>query len=134
MMRPTSRPIRFGFTLIELLVVIVILGILIALLLPAIQGAMRSARNATVTGEINQLAQAMADFKNRYGDYPPSRILLSENGFYNTSDATFITATSDAAGTTVIGDDITYGQLAQRSISYLRKFFPRVTLSTSGRV
>ena len=61
----------------ELLVVILILAILIALLLPAINAALRTAKNAAVGGEINQLAQALASFKTKYGDYPPSRILLS---------------------------------------------------------
>src|SRR5512135_3015670 len=83
---PMSRPIirlnRPGFTMVELLVVIVIIALLLALLLPAINGAVRSARNAAVSAEINQLSQALADFKSKYGDYPPSRILLSENGDY----------------------------------------------------
>src|SRR5271157_1715721 len=69
-----------GFTLVELLVVILILAILIALLLPAINAAVRTAKNAAVGGEINQLAQALASFKAKYGDYPPSRIYLSEDG------------------------------------------------------
>jgi general secretion pathway protein G len=136
MIRPTARPRRFGFTMIELLVVIVILAILIALLLPAIQGAYRRANEASVDAEINQMAQALADFKNKYGDYPPSRILLSENGYYNTSDTNQIFLLNETTGgnTYPVGADITYGQLAQRSITYLRKFFPRVVLSTSGRV
>ena len=69
-----------GFTLVELLAVILILAFLIALLLPALNGALRTARNAAVGGEINQLAQALASFKAKYGDYPPSRIYLAENG------------------------------------------------------
>ena len=69
-----------GFTLVELLVVILILAILIALLLPASTAPCRTARNAAVGGEINQLAQALASFKTKYGDYPPSRIYLSEDG------------------------------------------------------
>ena len=71
-----------GFTLVELLVVILILAVLIALLLPALNGALKTARNAAVGGEINQLAQALASFKAQYGDYPPSRIYLAENGDY----------------------------------------------------
>ena len=69
-----------GFTLVELLLVILILAVLIALLLPALNGALKTARNAAVGAEINQLAQALASFKARYGDYPPSRIYLSEDG------------------------------------------------------
>ena len=69
-----------GFTLVELLLVILILAVLIALLLPALNGALKTARNAAVGAEINQLAQALASFKAKYGDYPPSRIYLAENG------------------------------------------------------
>ena len=72
-----------GFTLVELVAVVLILAFLIALLLPALSGAMKTARNAAVGAEINQLAQALASFKAQYGDYPPSRILLAEDGNYN---------------------------------------------------
>jgi general secretion pathway protein G len=124
--RPGRRP--GGFTLVELLVVILVLAILIGLLLPAIIGAMRTARTAAVGAEINQLAQALAAFKAKYGDYPPSRILLVENGNY----AQWL---NGAQSTAPVGpNDITWGQLAQRSVSALRKFFPRVALSTTGNV
>ncbi len=63
-----------GFTLVELLSVILILAVLIAILLPTLNGAMRTAKNAAVGAEINLLAQALAAFKAKYGDYPPSRI------------------------------------------------------------
>ncbi len=115
-----------GFTLVELLAVILILAVLIALLLPALNGAMKTARNAAVGGEIDQLAQALASFKAQYGDYPPSRIYLAENGDY--------TVVTNNASLSIAGasQDITLGQLAQRSVSALRKFFPRVVLNTSG--
>ncbi len=82
--RRTTHDGPGGFTLVELLVVIVVLGILIALLLPAINSAIKTARNAAVLAEINQLAQALESFKSTYGDYPPSRVLLVENGNYST--------------------------------------------------
>ena len=123
---PRTHRRRPGFTLVELLVVIVIIALLIGLLLPAIAGAVAAARNAAVQGEISQLASALTDFKAKYGDYPPSRFLCCENGYYNTS------AAGSLAGTSCT--DISYGALAQRSISYLRKFWPRVAVSTSGAV
>ncbi len=52
------------------------------MLLPAINAAIRTAKNAAVSAEINQLAQALESFKSKYGDYPPSRVLLVENGNY----------------------------------------------------
>ncbi len=71
-----------GFTLVELMVVMLVLAVLIALLLPALNGALRTSRNAAVGSEINQLAQALNAFKAKYGDYPPSRVYLPENGFF----------------------------------------------------
>ncbi len=122
-----------GFTLVELLVVIVVLAILMALLLPAINGAMKTARNAAVSAEINQMAQALADFKAKYGDYPPSRFLAVENGNYST----YLYDTTALHGGGTLTDpyspgvgDIQLGQLAQRSVAALRRFFPR--MSTTG--
>src|SRR5262249_52277452 len=80
--RQNSGLDRGGFTLVELLIVIIVLAILVGLLLPVIAGALRTARNAAVQSEINNLAQALASFKSTFGDYPPSRILLCENGNY----------------------------------------------------
>jgi general secretion pathway protein G len=131
--RESGRP-RSGFTLVELLMVVVVLAILVALLLPAINAAVRTARQAAVQAEINQIATALESFKAKYGDYPPSRILLVESGDYtafmgNASlSAGPIDPTSPGVG------DITSGQLAQRSVAALRRFFPRVKLSTSGGV
>jgi prepilin-type N-terminal cleavage/methylation domain-containing protein len=136
--RPLARP-RGGFTLLELLMVIIIIAILVALLLPAINSAMRTARKGAVSAEINQMAQALANFKSKYGDYPPSRFLAIESGQYlqqlsgnanavlSTSgtvpDPTQLDPTSPGHG------DITEPQLIQRSIAALRKFWPRVNLS-----
>ncbi|HKM56453.1 MAG TPA: type II secretion system protein [Isosphaeraceae bacterium] len=108
-----------GFTLVELLTVILILAVLITLLLPALNFAVGTAKNAAVGGEINQLAQALASFKARYGDSPPSRIYLSEDGNLMPANGSTQIATGD----------ITYAQLGQRSIAAMRKFFPRVTFN-----
>jgi general secretion pathway protein G len=127
---PRTRPCSWrcrpgGFTLIEILLVIVIIGLLAALLLPAINSAITKAKEAAVSSEVNLLAQAMASFKSKYGDYPPSRILLVENGNYTAYMTTATTASPIAA-------DISVAQLAQRSIAALRKFFPRMAISTNG--
>jgi general secretion pathway protein G len=133
----TDNGPRSGFTLIELLVVIIILALLVALLLPAINGAMRTARNAAVQAEINQLAQALEAFKSKYGDYPPSRIYLSENGDFSGGGGVVgsNSPVSDYPGYTGVSSsqpDITVGQLAARSAAILRKFFPRLVLRTDG--
>jgi prepilin-type N-terminal cleavage/methylation domain-containing protein len=128
-----TRQSRTAFTLIELLVVILIIGLLIGLLLPAIQAAIRGAHNAQVSAEMNNLATALASFKNLYGDYPPSRVILCESGytaFQNNNAALLTTAvgptTNALPGATGTDTDITYSQLITRSQIYLNRFWPRV--------
>ena len=70
---------RSGFTLIEILVVITIIGILLALLLPAINGVRVRARVAQVRTEIASLESAIATFKTQYGTEPPSSLTIWEN-------------------------------------------------------
>ncbi|GIW86624.1 MAG: hypothetical protein KatS3mg108_0948 [Isosphaeraceae bacterium] len=140
---------RRGFTLVELLVVIAIVGLLVALLLPVIAGAVRTANEGRVSAEIQLLAQALAEFKNKFGEYPPSRIVLSETGFYPVSDQTPLSQYSGfvfrnpGSGAWVNGPlppgkagipEMTVGQLAERSVRYLRKFFPNATFSTTGAI
>jgi len=72
----SPRHTRHGFSLIELLVVIVIIGILMALILPAINGVRIKARMAAVSAEITQLDQAIATFKNHFQIEPPSNLTI----------------------------------------------------------
>ena len=70
---------RAGFTLVELLVVIMIIGILAALLVPAVFSAVTKARVAGARVEITQLEVAITTFKAKYGIEPPSFVILCEN-------------------------------------------------------
>ena len=85
--RIPNSEFRLGFTLVELLIVITVIGILVGLLLPAINGAMSSARELAMRTEMVQIEQAIESFRTEYGFYPPSFEQFNRTG------ATSLTAT-----------------------------------------
>jgi len=97
--RPPTLPslTRAAFTLIELLVVITIIAILVALLLPAVQGARESARNLQCKNHIKQMATAIKTHETIRRIYPDG------------GEGTWVARTRDSSGRPTAAPDQNWG-------------------------
>ena len=121
----STRMHRFGFTLVELLVVVAIIGVLVSLLLPAVQSAREAARRSQCANNLKQLGLALHNFESSEKRFPWGSensaiwgpavhtylLPVLEQGVIQ-SQMTLSYAEGSARDTTVSGQALDYHELA----------------------
>ncbi|MEN1680070.1 MAG: DUF1559 domain-containing protein [Planctomycetota bacterium] len=88
-----------GFTLVELLVVIAIIGILVSLLLPAVQSAREAARRAQCMNQLKQIGLAILSHESAKQEFPPGAEVYGAWGSLNPGKVRYECRTYDCPGT-----------------------------------
>jgi prepilin-type N-terminal cleavage/methylation domain-containing protein len=88
---------RMAFTLVELLVVIAIIGILVALLLPAIQAAREAGRRAQCISNLKQIGLALQNYHSARKSFPQGAVMLSATQVYTNVNAALLPYFEEAA-------------------------------------
>ena len=129
-----DKSIRRGFTLVEMLVVMLVIAILAALLVPVITGAYRRGREAAELSEVSMLSTSLEHFKDQYGVYPPSQMVLIENGDYSPTNwqnlGSVIPGVVSATSEYLVTQDGVFSR--SLCVQYLRRIWPNLLISESG--
>jgi prepilin-type N-terminal cleavage/methylation domain-containing protein/prepilin-type processing-associated H-X9-DG protein len=111
-----------GFTLIELLVVIAIIGVLVSLLLPAVQQAREAARRTQCRNNLKQIGIALHNYHDQVGSFPPGTIFGDQDYGWGT----FILPNLDQAPLYNQLNFLGYGSVITNSSVYTERSLPLV--------
>jgi prepilin-type N-terminal cleavage/methylation domain-containing protein len=127
-MRAGTVQKRSAFTLVELLVVIAIIAILMALTIGVLSKVWQNVDETKTTAEVSKMAESMNLFKGQFGRYPPSRIILAEQGV---TYANIINGSiPPPAGSGFTPQQ--WATLGAYSTEYLTSLFPGINLNAPG--
>lgn len=119
--RPTNRR---GFTLIELLVVIVVVALLLAISLPAVQQAREVSRRLQCKSNLRQLGLACANYESLHGMYPPG---ATSRGF------SWLVCILPHLDQQPVYDAIDFSRLPSRQVSINKLVLPGTVCASDGR-
>lgn len=132
---PTSFARRTAFTLVELLVVIAIIGILVALLLPAVQAAREAARRTQCSNHVKQLALGCHNFESTYQTLPQWAVgkaasfasahylllpFIEQGNIFQQANGISFNVRTEAVSVFTCPDDVTaqYGKFTPKAVNY----------------
>lgn len=108
---------RYGFTLVELLVVIAIIGIMVGLLLPAVQAAREAARRMSCQNNLKQLGLALHNYESVHRTFPPSTVIVGTSATQPWSGQSFLLPYLEASATySLINFSIGYHSQGNRDL------------------
>ncbi|QDU63803.1 Type II secretion system protein G precursor [Planctomycetes bacterium Pan216] len=127
-LRPGSiKSVTTGFTLVELLVVIAIIGVLVGLLLPAVQQARESARRMQCQNNLKQIGVAMHNYAESHGTLPVTFRGLPPGDAYNNANTgtSWITQLLPYTDKQALYDRIEFGESVTTNLAVAQTILPQ---------